>query len=292
MNAVTNPISFNTEQYPGLQVTRLTGALGAEISGISLAETPTAALRDTISALLQAHEVLFFRNQPLNAQQHYDFARQFGDLHVHPIYPHVAERPEILILDTHGKNPPDAINWHSDVSCIERPPLGSILAIKHLPPVGGDTLWASATAAYDALSEPFKLLLAGLTAQHSLIHSFTEEQYARTPEERVHWQKAKDNNPPVSHPVIRSHPITGRKAIFVNEDFTQHINELSRRESDAVLQHLYRHISQPKFTVRWRWQPEDVVFWDNRMTQHMAISDYLPHRRIVHRATITGEKPF
>ncbi|WP_018150108.1 taurine dioxygenase [Leeia oryzae] len=275
-----------------LHVTRLTPALGAEVSGLSLAAPLTESLKQDIARLLVEHQVLFFRNQPITDRQQRDFAASFGKLHIHPIYPQVPDEPEIMILDTHGDNPPDAIHWHSDVSCIETPPLGAILAAKQLPPLGGDTVWASATAAYDALSESFKQLIAPLTAVHDFTHSFPEDRYAITPRQREQWDKAKAANPPVIHPVVRTHPVSGKKAIFVNEDFTRRIVGLPEAESRAILQFLYQHVAKANFTVRWRWQPNDVVFWDNRITQHIAVDDYLPHRRIMHRATILGDKPF
>ncbi|MCB6185201.1 taurine dioxygenase [Leeia sp. TBRC 13508] len=275
-----------------LTVERLTPALGAEVSGLNLAEPLSNLLKQEISELLVEHQILFFRKQPLTDKQQKEFAANFGDLHVHPLYPKVAEQPEIMILDTHGDNPPDAIHWHSDVSCIERPPLGAILSAKLLPPIGGDTVWASATAAYDALSAPMKAYLEGLTAVHDLTQGFPEYRYAITPEKAAQWEAGKKANPPVIQPVIRVHPVSGKKAIFVNEDFTTRIVELPEAEGKAILAFLYQHISHARFTVRWRWQKDDVVFWDNRITQHIAVDDYLPHRRIVHRATILGDKPF
>jgi len=274
------------------KVTRLTPALGAEISGLSLTQTPANPLREIITRLLHQHQVLFFRNQHLNPQQHYDFAKLFGDLHIHPIYPNVPDRPEIMLLDTHNTTALlDNSDWHSDVSCIERPPMGAILTAQHLPVTGGDTIWSSATAVYESLSAPLRALLVGLTAEHDLIHAFTEAKYAQTAEGRARWQAAREKNPPVNHPVIRTHPETKQKAVFVNETFTRKINELHKDESAALLQCLYQRIADPQFSVRWRWQEGDVAFWDNRITQHRAIDDYHPARRIMHRATILGEKP-
>jgi len=274
------------------KITRLSPALGAEISRLSLTDTSDEILKELITDLLQQHQVLFFRKQPLTPQQQYQFASLFGKLHIHPIYPNVAQRPEIMLLDTHDNTALlDNNHWHSDVSCIERPPMGAILTSKELPTTGGDTIWCSATAVYQSLSAPFKKLLEGLTAEHDLTHAFTEAKYARNGQERIRWQHARERNPPVNHPVIRTHPQTGQKAVFVNEAFTRKINELTEDESRSVLACLYQRLADPKFAVRWRWQVGDLVFWDNRITQHRAIDDYHPARRVMHRATILGEKP-
>ncbi|MDR3429277.1 taurine dioxygenase [Silvimonas sp.] len=275
-----------------LQITPIGAALGAIIEGVNLAEPLSeghfAALKD---ALLQ-YQVLFFREQPLTPLQQRNFARHFGDLHIHPIYPNVPDTPEVLILDTHDQNLPDNDNWHTDVTFIETPPLGAILAAKQLPPTGGDTLWASGTAAYEALSAPLQNLLDGLTATHDFGKSFPETRFAVSEEVYAQWHASRARHPPITHPVIRTHPQTGKKALFVNDGFTTRINELSARESQALLDFLFAHIARPEFTLRWRWQENDVAFWDNRITQHYAVADYLPHRRIMHRATILGDKPY
>lgn len=275
-----------------LQITPIGAALGAIIEGVNLAEPLSeghfAALKD---ALLQ-YQVLFFREQPLTPLQQRNFARHFGDLHIHPIYPNVPDTPEVLILDTHDQNLPDNDNWHTDVTFIETPPLGAILAAKQLPPTGGDTLWASGTAAYEALSAPLQHLLDGLTATHDFGKSFPETRFAVSEEVHAQWHASRARHPPITHPVIRTHPQTGKKALFVNDGFTTRINELSARESQALLDFLFAHIARPEFTLRWRWQENDVAFWDNRITQHYAVADYLPHRRIMHRATILGDKPY
>ncbi|GHD57980.1 taurine dioxygenase [Jeongeupia chitinilytica] len=275
-----------------ITLTPLSPALGAIVDGVSLAGPLNDEQREALNDALLAHEVLFFRNQPLTPVQQRDFARQFGDLHIHPIYPNVPETPQILVLDTHADNLPDNDNWHTDVTFIPTPPLGAVLSAKQLPPTGGDTLWASGTAAFDALSPQLKTLLDGLTATHDFALSFPASRHAVSDAGRAQWEATRAKHPPLSHPVIRTHPVTGRKAIFVNEGFTLRINELPPRESAALLAFLYAHIARPEFTVRWRWQVDDVAFWDNRTTQHYAIADYLPARRVMHRATILGDAPF
>ncbi len=275
-----------------LHIQPLGPAIGALVTGIRLADPLTATHRDALLTALLQHQVLFFEDQPITPEQQRDLAAHFGALHIHPIYPTVPEVPEIIVLDTSTANLPDNDNWHTDVTFQRRPPMGALLSAKLLPPSGGDTLWASGTAAYEALSPRFQALLDGLTAEHDMLQSFPAHRFARTPEERLRWDAARANNPPVVHPVVRTHPVTGRKGLFVNEGFTTRILELSEKESDAVLRFLVAHIARPEFTVRWRWRPNDFAFWDNRLTQHYATADYLPHRRVMNRATIVGDVPF
>lgn len=267
-------------------------AIGAIVHGVSLARPPGDALRDELLAALLKHHVLFFEDQPLTPAQQRDAAARFGTLHVHPIYPHVADVPEIIVLDTSTQNLPDNDNWHTDVTFIQTPPMGALLSARLLPPHGGDTLWASGIAAYEALSPRVRALVDGLTAEHDMLRSFPAHRFARTPEERERWVAARDANPPVTHPVVRTHPVSGRRGLFVNEGFTTRILELGPRESDAVLRMLFDHLARPEFTVRWRWKTHDLAFWDNRLTLHYATADYLPHRRVMHRATILGDRPY
>ncbi|KAF0815325.1 Alpha-ketoglutarate-dependent taurine dioxygenase [Andreprevotia sp. IGB-42] len=275
-----------------IHITPLSPALGAIVEGVALAAPLDDAIHATLTEALLRHQVLFFRNQPLTPVQQRNFARHFGDLHIHPIYPNVPETPEILVLDTHADNLPDNDNWHTDVTFIATPPLGAVLAAKQLPPTGGDTLWSSGTAAYNALSPQLQALLDGLTATHDFALSFPASRHAISDAGRAQWEATRVKHPPRSHPVIRIHPVTGHKAIFVNEGFSLRINELPQRESRALLDFLFAHVARPEFTVRWRWQENDVAFWDNRITQHYAVADYLPARRIMHRATILGDAPY
>jgi len=274
-----------------LSVQPLGPAIGAIVGGLTLSEAIDDATRDALLAALLQHHVLFFENQPITPAQQRAFAARFGELHIHPIYPHVPDVPEIIVLDTDANNLPDNDNWHTDVTFIQTPPLGALLSARQLPPSGGDTLWASGIAAFDSLSAPFQSLLDGLTAEHDMVKSFPAHRFARTPDERVRWEAARLANPPVTHPVVRRHPVSGRLGLFVNEGFTTRIHELSAKESDAVLRVLFEHVARPEFTVRWRWKTHDLAFWDNRLTQHYATADYLPHRRVMHRATILGDRP-
>lgn len=267
-------------------------AIGALISGIELAKPLTDLQRDGLLEALLKHHVIFFENQPITPHQQRDLAARFGSLHIHPIYPHVEDVPEIIVLDTSAQNMPDNDNWHTDVTFIENPPMGALLSAKLLPPSGGDTLWCSNVAAYEALSDRFRDMLCGLTAEHDMLKSFPAHRFARTPEERVRWEEARLKNPPLTHPVIRTHPVSGKRGLFVSEGFTTRIHELSGKESDHVLRMLVEHCAKPEFTVRWRWKVGDFAFWDNRLTQHYATADYLPNRRVMHRATVLGDKPF
>jgi taurine dioxygenase len=275
-----------------IKVEPLGPVIGARVDGIDLARPIDAASRAKLGDALIAHKVLFFENQTISPQQQRNFAAAFGKLHIHPIYPTVEDAPEIIILDTGTQNLPDNDNWHTDVTFIETPPLGAVLYAKELPPSGGDTLWVNNEAAFDALSPAFRVFLERLTATHDFAKSFPAERYARTPTEEKQWLAAKAKNRPVKHPVARTHPVSGAKGLFVNEGFTTHINELSASESRVVLDLLFKHIGKPDFQVRHRWKVGDVAMWDNRSTQHYAVADYLPHRRVMHRATILGDRPF
>ena len=197
-----------------------------------------------------------------------------------------------MVIDTHEGFLPDNDNWHTDVTFSQTPPAAGLLAAKQLPSSGGDTLWSNSIAAYDALSAPLKTLLDGLTAEHSVSKSFPASRWGKDPAFKERYDRAVAKYPPVNHPVVRTHPVTGKKALFVNEGFTTRINELSDRESDHLLAFLYSHISRAEFTLRWNWKVNDLAFWDNRITQHYAVADYLPERRIMHRATVNGDKPF
>ncbi|EJL82947.1 taurine dioxygenase [Pantoea sp. GM01] len=274
-----------------LTFTALGPNIGAQVSDVDLSRPLSDAQFEQLYHGLLRHQVLFLRNQVITPEQQRALAIRFGDLHIHPVYPHAEGVEEIIVLDTHQDNPPDNDNWHTDVTFIETPPAIAILASKLLPASGGDTLWSSGIAAYEALSAPFKQLLNGLQAEHDFKKSFQEYKYRKTEEEHQRWQQAVAKNPPVQHPVIRTHPVSGRKALFVNEGFTTRLLGLSEKESDAMLNFLFWHTAKPEFQVRWRWQENDVAIWDNRVTQHYANADYYPARRVMHRATVLGDKP-
>jgi taurine dioxygenase len=212
------------------------------------------------------------------------FGARFGKLHVHPAAPSVDGHPEVMIIHADANSKfVNGESWHSDVSCDEEPPMGSILHIRTLPDVGGDTLFANMYAAFEALSAPMRRMLAGLTALHDgeLLY---RGRYTSNDVGRVY--------PKAVHPVVRTHPVSGRQALFVNSFFTARINELSRAESDALLAFLFRHIETPEFSCRFRWEKNSVAFWDNRSAQHHALWDYFPATRSGTRVTIAGDRPF
>lgn len=274
------------------QIRPLTPTIGAVIEGVDLAQRMDDEQLAEIRAALLAHQVIFFEDQHMSPVQHRDFAARFGALHTHPLYPGVPEAPELFILDNHADNPTDNDSWHTDVTFIETPPMASILYAKHLPATGGDTIWSNMKAAYEALSPTFREFLSGLDAVHDFARGFPQRGIVAKGAGEDRHAKAMAENPPVLHPVVRTHPETGEDGLFVNFGFTERIKGLRRKESDAILGMLFEHIQKPEFLVRWRWSDNAVAFWDNRVTQHYAVNDYLPHRRIMNRATVLGDRPY
>jgi len=277
---------------PKLAISTLTPTIGAVIHGIDLADPADDETIAAIRTALLKHKVIFFEDQHITPVQHRDFAARFGKLHTHPLYPGVPDAPEMFILDNHAGNPTDNDAWHTDVTFIETPPLGAILYAKLLPEEGGDTCWANMQAAYEALSQPMQRFLAELDAVHDFNRGFPQTGQVAKQAGKEKASKALDEHPPVIHPVVRTHPETGADGLFVNYGFTDRIKGLRRSESDALLNMLFVHVQKPEFQCRWRWKPNAIAFWDNRATQHYAVNDYLPHRRVMHRATILGDRPF
>jgi taurine dioxygenase len=266
-------------------VTTLTPALGAEIGGIDLDALDDAGFATIHDALIE-HQVIFFRDQDISVESQKALGARFGELVAHPNDPGLEGHPEVMIIHADESSKRVAgESWHSDVSCDPVPPLGSILRIHTLPDTGGDTVFASMYAAYDALSEPMKAFLAGLTAVHD------GAPYYRSVNARIGRAETGREYPHAEHPVVRTHPVSGRKALFVNQMFTTHIAGLSSAESDAILRFLFEHMQQPQFQVRFRWRKNSIAFWDNRCVQHMAIWDYWPRTRSGYRVTIRGDKP-
>ena len=268
----------------------IAGALGAEIEGINLTQSLCQDDYKQIRKLLIEHEVIFFRNQDISPAQQKDLAHSFGPLQTHPAYETVEGFPEITILESTAHKPTKIEAWHSDMTFRLHPPIASVLCSKIIPERGGDTLWASATAAYEHLSEKMKGFLDGLYAVHDFRHGFKESLEEEGGAERL-AQTVKDN-PPVEHSVIQIHPESGKKVIFVNSLFTTHIVGLKRAESRAILDFLFEHIKTPEFTCRFHWEPNCIALWDNRSTQHKPINDYFPAHRKLHRITIYGDLPY
>jgi len=286
-----------TTNSTSITIDKVTPHIGAEISGIDLGQPLKPDEFEVIKTALMDNLVIFFRNQTISPEQQLNIGRLFGGLHVHPaamsvktengkeLRPYVfteKEHPEILVIhaDENSKRAAGE-NWHTDVSCDAEPPMGSILYLKEVPPTGGDTLFSSMYAAYDALSDPMKQFLEKLTAIHD--------------GGKVYGQRFNvpgKTYPRNEHPVVRTHPVTKRKALYVNREFTVEIPQLGKLESEALLQFLYNHCEDVRFQCRFRWQKNSVAFWDNRCTQHRAMWDYFPLRRYGHRVTIKGDRPF
>jgi taurine dioxygenase len=269
---------------------KLTPGIGATVEGVDLSTHLSEELIDDIRRALDEHLVLFFENQSLTRVQQRDFSARFGPLYRHPFYPGKDDAPEVMILANDAQHRGTADRWHNDVTYLSTPPMGAVLYAEEIPELGGDTLWANMYLAYEALSPPMQTLVCGLHAVHSFAKNFTPERFSKLGLDDRREQMYADH-PPVSHPVARTNPATGRKALFVNQDFTSHIEGVTPRESEALLRMLFEHMAQPEFQVRWRWRANTVAFWDNRWTQHCALADYFPARRTVRRATILGERP-
>ena len=273
-------------EYQTIDVRKSTPAIGAEIIGIDLSKPLANQQFQEVHDALIDRLVIFFREQKLDVEQHKAFGCRFGKLHVHPAAPSVLPKhPEILVVRADERSEHIAgEDWHSDVSCDPEPPMGSILYLTEVPPDGGgDTLFANMYLAYETLSEPIRKLLDGLTAIHDGEHIYRG---------RYGVDDAGKTFPRSEHPVVRTHPVTGKKCLFVNRFFTTRIVGLQKGESDAILKMLYRHIETPELCMRFKWQPNSVAFWDNRCVQHHAVWDYYPNRRYGHRVTICGDRPY
>ena len=272
------------------QVRKAAGALGAYIQGFSLEQAlESDALFAQVKATALEHEVIFLPAQQVPASVFEGFAQRFGEVLDHPAYGTVEDAPLVQILESTPENPSKIEVWHSDMTFSATPPTYTILHGQIIPEYGGDTLWASAVAAYEGLSDSMRGLLDELTAVHDFRHGFKESLAEPGGEERL--ADAIAANPPVEHPLVRTHPETGKRAIYVNALFTTHIKDLTPLESQRILEFLYQHIVQPEYTVRLGWQPGTVVVWDNRSTQHKPVNDFFPQHRKLHRVTIKGDRP-
>lgn len=270
-----------------ITVEPVAGALGAEVSGIDLSQPLSDPLAKELRAAWMEHQVLFLRDQDISIDQHKAFARQFGDLHIHPVLQQLADQghPEIVVLESHAERRFLASGWHSDVTFEKSPPMGSILRGLVIPDRGGDTLWASMYAAYEGLSDPMQRLLGSLEALHD---GGGFKAIAANKEQLEDLEQRQT----ATHPLIRTHPESGRKAIFVNRAFTKRIVGMKPAESSALLSFLYDHLASPDYTCRLRWQPNTIAMWDNRCTQHRAVADNIDAHRLMHRVTLLGDRPY
>lgn len=283
---------FETMHYERFEIRPATGALGADIVGVDLgtASDDDALIAELKSALLN-HLVLFFRDQSLSPAQQIAFGRRFGDLHLNQTVKHDNAFPEVMAVIQRADEAYNfAGNWHSDVSYEELPPMGTILHALQIPECGGDTLFANMYLAYETLSPEMKSRLDGLEAVHSVEDSFAE--FARKHPELADTESDDKAPSTATHPVVRTHPETGHKALYVNEQFTSHIVGMDVEESRRLIDELTRHATKPDFTCRFRWTPGAVAFWDNRCTQHYASNDYPGRARTMHRVTIEGDRPY
>ena len=264
--------------------------LGAEIHGLDLTRPVSRATVKALEEALVTFKIIYARNQHITTAQHLAFGRQFGDLEVHPFRPE-GESPEIMVLNNHKDNPVLSTDvWHSDTTFRECPTKYSILRCLIIPPTGGDTIWADMCAAYDGLSDSMKDVIKNLSA----VHDFKNFRalFSRNDADQKQLREMERRYPNPSHPVVRTHPITGKKALFVNSQFTVRLNGFSIDESDSLLRLLYAQAHIPEYQFRLRWKPGTIALWDNPSTQHYAANDYYPNRRKMERVAVVGDRPY
>jgi len=286
-------------RYARIQVQPIAGALGAEITGVDLSRSLDNETFTEVHQAFQDHLVIFFRDQVLTPVQQMAFAKRFGALDIHPFAEGMAGHPEVLPVikeadDTAGNF---GGTWHSDVTFYDKPALGSVLYALETPTHGGDTLFANMYLAYETLSDGMKRMLDGLTAVHnaSKAYGLTDSRTVKrhgAGSRSMQVRAGVDAEVETEHPVVRTHPETGRRGLFVNHVFTQRFKGWTKEESAPLLDYLYSHAVRPEFTCRFRWRKNSIAFWDNRCVQHHAVNDYHGQRREMHRVTICGDRPF
>lgn len=281
-----------TTAYEHITVAPVSGALGAEIGGVDLSRPLSDEALAEIRRAFVENLVIFFRDQAITPEQHKAFARHFGDLHVNDFFPRVDGHDDVQLI---VKEPSDTKNvggvWHSDVTYTKRPALGSLLYAKEVPPYGGDTLFANMYLAYETLSDGMRALLRGLRAEHSAGENFSKRA-ADARDSAAGFRYSEKAEQDATHPAIRTHPESGRDALYVNRSFTKSFAGMTREESAPLLSFLFDHLSRPEFTCRLRWRAGTLAFWDNRCVQHFALNDYHGHRRHMNRVTVLGDEPF
>jgi len=277
--------------YETIRITPVAGALGAEIGAVDLSRDLDDAVIGEIRDALHEYLVIFFRDQDITPARHLAFARRFGEILPYPLVKGLDDFPEIVPV---LKREHETVNfgglWHTDTAYLETPPMGSILVARELPPYGGDTLWSNMVLAYESLSVGMKRMLDGLRA----VNSADKAGAAASREDRRSDAARDDSNmsTTATHPIVRTHPVTGRKVLYVNFGHTVRFENMTEAESAPILDMLFRHQRRPEFTCRLHWKPGTIAFWDNRTTQHNPINDYHGHRRLLHRVTLAGERPF
>jgi len=284
------PDDWVDQPYTRFTLRPISPTIGAVVSGVSMADAVDAELFQQLNRALLEWKVLFFRDQHLTHAEHSAFARNWGALENHPFIRvrtdnQPEDTPEVVRFEKGPKMAGFENVWHSDVTWRANPSLGSILRAVEVPTVGGDTLWADMGAAYDGLSDSMKERIEGLVAVHDWYNTFGRGMDEATRD------SLRPDFPAVEHPVVRAHPETGRKTLYVNQAFTQHIVGLDPGESQELLAFLYNQAAFPEYQCRFQWSVGDIAFWDNRSTQHYAVSDYFPQRRVMERITIVGDRP-
>lgn len=276
----------------GITITHSTPTIGAELSGLDLDAPLSDAQAEIVHAAWLTRKVIFFRDQDISYESHLRLGRLFGELEGHPVIPHVEGHPHVLIIKgVEGVTPTaetiepfKAYNkWHTDVTFRAQPSIASVLRMRLMPALGGDTMWADTAAVYTGLPQAVKDRIDSLDAEHDIIHSFG----GRVGEEKK--AQLAQAFPPVRHPVVRTHPETGEKIVYVNHTFTSRILDIPPEESDALLKLIYDRIKVPEYQVRFRWTPNAIGIWDNRSTQHYAVGDYWPADRVLERVTVSGD---
>lgn len=275
-----------------LEVVQRGPTIGAEIRGVEWTKPVDRQTADQIHDALMAFKIVYFRDVDITPQQQLQLGKMFGECTVHPFVPHLEEVPEVVVLDNHKDNPVFSTDvWHSDETFRVEPPMGSILRCVRKPATGGDTLWVDMCQVYENLSDKMKSFLSGLEAIHdfkNFRHKF-DNLLPREKHEKL--AKMEEELPNPVHPMVRTHPVTGSKCLFVNEQFTLAIKDMREDESDCLLQFLYQQTKVPEYQFRLQWEVGTMAFWDNRPTQHYAANDYYPQHRTMHRITIKGERP-
>ena len=291
MSLMEHSLTAASETQPAaFEVERIGRYLGAEIRGLDLKKGMDARTFAAFEAALIEHKIVYLRDQNLTTAEHVAISRLFGELEVHPFRPE-GEFPEIMVLDNHKDNPVLSTDvWHSDTTFRLRPTKYTILRCQIMPKTGGDTLWCDMEAVYQSMSPKFKDMIDDLKA----IHDFQNFRalFKKTPEDQERLRRMEELYPNPLHPVVRTHPVTGRKCLYVNPQFTIRIDGLNDDESRALLDVMFAQVHVPEFQFRLRWSPGMIVFWDNSATQHYASNDYYPDRRRMERTAVIGAEPF
>ena len=289
MTYVSQPLRFTH-----FTVDPTTPSIGAEVDGIDLAAIESPEVQDELRRALVEYQVLFFRRQTLTPDQQLALARVFGDPEkAKAFFPRHHNHSAIEVIESRPGIPNYGTDqWHADITFVENPPTGTVLYAKEVPPAGGDTLWTSAIRVYDALPVSLQKALEDLEAIHSFAHSGWPNYFLSQPDGEGVYRRARAEYLPVVHPVIRTHPVSGRKLVYVNPNFTDRIKGFSRQESDGLLTFLFGLFLRPEAQTRLRWEKDTVAIWDNRSTLHYASSDYHQHHRLMHRVTFGEDKAF